>query len=131
MKKNIVKKLNLVLLSLVTLFSLSFTTSLKAKQTKEGRLNNINSKSFTNYRLAKAGSTFASGTAYESVNCADALILVVANSNDELTTGTHVWVNPARTIPVPNGIITSQSGSTYGLSFYVTNGVIGEEAVPC
>lgn len=125
MKKNIVKKLKLTLLTLVACFSLVFAGS-RALQNKSEKNKSIAKSSFTGYgRFVKAGSV-----SY-GIGCGETLIVFVDDDSNEINTGVEVWRNHTLSIHLGNGIITSQSGSTNGMSFYVTDGIIGEEADPC
>jgi ribonuclease BN (tRNA processing enzyme) len=74
---------------------------------------------------AKAGSQSA------VFNCGDDILVTVANSSIEITTGTEVWIGHTQTLHYPDGVITSKTGSTDGQSFYVENGIVGSSATPC
>jgi len=92
-------------------------------QPANAKANTNSSHSFTGYeRNAKVGS---------GVECGELRLVFVIGSTEEIETGTYVWSNPNCTAPYPDGIITSLSGSTYGLSFYIVDGLVGAQAEPC
>lgn len=71
------------------------------------------------------------GSASEFYYCGEDIIVFVANSTDEINTGTEIWRNHTLTVHYPDGIITSRSGSTMWQSFYIVNGIVGTSAEPC
>ena len=87
----------------------------------------INENTVSGYSLyAKAGS------ANEMFYCGeDNIIVTVANSTDEIDTGTEIWIGHTMTIHYTDGIITSRSGPTDGLSFFIVDGIVGASAEPC
>jgi hypothetical protein len=103
----------------VTLFSsisMNFVTSMpvETKMPKTGYIKDAKVRS-SGQRLPCGTNTFA----------------IVANEADEIDTGTEIWANPNMTAHYPDGIITSMSGSTYGQSFFVVDGIVGASATPC
>jgi hypothetical protein len=75
--------------------------------------------------FAKAGNTT------EAYSCGENIIVFVEYSTEEIDTGTHLYGDHHCINPVNDMIITSRSGSTYGQTFYVVDGVVGEHAEPC
>lgn len=72
-----------------------------------------------------------SGSSNEVFSCGEDILVTVANSTDEIATGTEVWIGHTMTLHYPDGVITSKSPSTYGESFIVVDGIVGEHATPC
>ncbi len=68
--------------------------------------------------------------AFDSFNCGDLALMFTDVPGAEINTGTYLWANKTCTVPFPNGILTSISGSTTGLSFYVSGGVVGSQTTP-
>ena len=115
MKKTILHSLKFTLLILlVAVATQSLTTQSKAKPVLLG------------YQL-----TVVAGDISPEHNCGTDYTVWVSNSTDIITTGTHVYINPQCTNPLPDTIIISQSGSTLGQAFYVVNGVVAGSAIPC
>lgn len=72
-----------------------------------------------------------SGSSNDVFSCGEDILVTVANSADEIATGTEVWIGHTMTLHYPDGVITSKSPSTYGESFIVIDGIVGEHATPC
>jgi hypothetical protein len=117
MRKNISLRIVLIAIMAITL------SMIPDVQSADAKANANSSHSFLSYEKdARVGS---------GADCGQLVVAYVIGSTEEIDTGTYVWAKPQCTVPYPDGIITSLSGSTYGQSFYIVNGLVGAHAYPC